>query len=492
MAEKIGLEAVFDIGSFNQGVNIYIQQLNRINSQTQSTARTLTGVGSALTAGFGAAVGTALINSLNAVGRAIRNVAAEAFDAIQFFERLQFSVETFTAIALVQEGAFDNIADALGTAQTEAQGYILALQEIAIFSPFTTKQVADFNRLLNVYGFARDAAFQLTEQLIDFGSAAGFPATELNRVARALGQVRTIGRLLGQETLQFTNAGIPIIQIISDFTGKTTAEVLELRKAGALTADIVFAAFNEFITQFEGSGKRVSQTFSGLLSSLEDIREISFANFFTSAFEPVLPVLSELVDLFASDDFRSGVILAGQAFGEVLASGINIARDAIVGFIDLIRNLSPETTLAIAAFTGATTTLLAFGAAAGAAFLAVNALLNPFVLLTTAVGTFAAAYVTNFNNVERGTQQSVNVIINSVNTIIDAFSTLINELSQASGDIAQQFNIVASNAAEWGANIVQSLAEGVVASVNIVFEAIATIGEAFAFLMAPGSPPRRS
>ena len=216
--QQIGLRAVFDIGGFASNVNSYINSINIINNANSALAANSRTLGTALSAGIGGAIGAGAITALTQLGGALRSVGQDVFETLKFFEQLTFSLETMFAVQGKNAGEFETVADGIGKTSDAAQEYLFWLQDLAIFSPFTTEQIATGDQLLQVYRFTAQEAAALTKLFVDYASAAGKTPEQLNRISLAVGQIRTEGRLLARDALQLTQAGIPIYDFLAQYT----------------------------------------------------------------------------------------------------------------------------------------------------------------------------------------------------------------------------------------------------------------------------------
>lgn len=438
---------------------------NQLSSAQSSAIPNLQRYGSAFTQGIGVGVGFGVVSVLRDVGRAIADLGREALNSIRFFETFTVAMETSVARLIQSKDASLSLADALSQAARPARALQLELERVAVFSPFTTEQIAIAFRTVSAYGFMADEALNLSKILVDFTSGTGLLGTELERIALAMAQVRARGKLAGQEVIQFANAGIPIYEILGKALGKTTGELTKMQEAGQLTSSTVLPIIIDHMKQWEGSGKRLATTFTGLLSSLTDIKQIAFRDFFGGAFKPIQPVLQELVEFLTSTEFKAALVVAGQLLGEQIAAGIQILRESIGGLIESFQSLSPETRQTIVTFGLLAAGFLAVITVIGVISAAVIALVNPFTLMVATVAGFATLWVQNFTRIQTIT------------------ATVVNGVDRILGGLA-------SNMVKWGQNIVTSLASGMAQAVGAVTRVLTAIARAIGRLLRPGSPPK--
>lgn len=486
---RIGVIARFDVTQFVTGLNTYIGGLRQADAATNQATRSISTMGTAVGAGFGAAIGTTAVRAVESFIGALRRLSAGALETVKTFERLEFSLGTLAAIELANFAGTE-VADQIDAGSEAARGYLEVMKQLAIFSPFTTEQIAEGNRLLQVYGFLGDEALRLTELLVDFGSGAGLDSELLNRISLAVGQIRAEGRLLARDQLQLSQAGIPMLQILSEYTGQSTQELQDLQRKGLIPATTAIEALVGWLENFEGSGKRVSGTFRGLLSSLEDLRQLSERQFFQGVFEPLLPVLQQLVDLLNSPAIQAGLTILGQAIGQQIATAISFLRTQVNALVEAWFNLDPSIRNAIIIFTVLGAVLTAFVGTIALVGSSLALLINPFTILTAAVSAFVAAYATNLGGLRTITTNVANGVQGAIDSIVTGFNNLVDVVFDSSGSMADAFAALASEAVKWGTNIVNALAEGVIGAIDVVVQAVQALGQVLAFWMAPGSPPR--
>lgn len=488
--QRVGLEAVFDVRKFNDGFRVYQRGLVEIQRQTESAARTVGRTRDLLAVGFGSALGFAALTQVNAVINAVQRLGAEVISAVREFERLQFSMEAVFAVELVNQGQFNDMQSALGESEVLAQQYIRALEQLAIFSPFTTIQISNAFRLLNIYGFMREEALALTKGLVDVAAAFGLGEDNARRAALALGQIRAEGRLLARDAQQLVQAGIPIYDAIIQKTGLTIGQIQQLQRTGIVTADLTFQALAEWMDQFEGSGVRVSKTLNGIISSLQDIAQITIKDLFTNIFDPLIDPLFKVIETLSGNKFRAAVVVVAQDIGKALVVLLRVAKGAFEGLLGLFRGLTPQMVQAALAFGVVTAAVTTLATALGITFVAINLLINPFTVITAALGAFAAAYVTNFNNIATIT----NAFVNAINAMVSRVNRAIRELGDffafVTGGIITDLNVLEDRAVDWGVGFVNAFSDGIASAVNIITGVVDLIGDAIAFEMEPSSPPR--
>lgn len=488
--QKVGLEAIFDTAGFNQGLASYLLGINQAQTQTTQAASAINSAGSAIASGFGAAMGVVAVDAIKAFVGGARDAVADALGLASAFEQLEFGIRALGASQELLAGSTEDFSQIFAEQKEVAEGYLLLLQDLAIPSIFTTQQLAAGQRMLQVFGFAQDEAFELNALLTNFATAGNLSSETMGRIAYAMGQVKTEGRLLSTEVRQFANAGIPLIDVLAKNLGKTAQQVRADMKEGLITADVVLPALIDYFENFSGVTEESQKTLRGLFSALQDVREISIANFTRAALEPVIPILQDLVKFFTDESIRAGATALGELLGPKLASFLQSSITALQSLFTALTSISPQTATFFALLAGGAVVLTGFAGAVGIISLAMGALVTAFTLPVAAVSAFVAAYATNFGNVQTITNTVVNAVVSTISGAVGGFNDFASGIADALNSAAQAMGDFLGAVADWGSSIVSTLAEGITSAVSVVIDAINVLAEAISYLMAPGSPPR--
>ncbi len=305
------------------------RERERISRQeAQTAARPGIGFGGAAIAG---AVGGAAV----LVGREVINDLQQGAKAwLDYASRIQNAKIAFTAM--------------LGSSQA-AMTHLKELQQFAIETPFQFADLVDASQRMQALGFA---AKEVVPWLRDIGnavSAAGGGQDRLERVIKAMSDVRAKEKLLSVEVRQFAEAGISVYKILQEETGKTTGEIIKMMEAGEISAEMFFTAFRRFSqAHFGDLMEKQAQTFLGAMSNIQDVLlQIS-----AKAFEPFFNRISEIAyrlqqELQKAKDLGDVVNVLSDAFAElggllaerlVMGMGAALSKPATYEF--LIKNFT--------------------------------------------------------------------------------------------------------------------------------------------------------
>jgi tape measure domain-containing protein len=156
-----------------------------------------------------------------------------------------------------------------------------AFAEVTKYAAKTPFQIQDISKSLNMMMSTGGMGFEEAMKTIKIlGDIAAISGGEMSGMALALSQTSATTKLLGQDFNQFVNNSVPLMKILKDYTGKTTAQIMQMKEDGALSFDVVAKAMEKATKAgglFENGAEIMSTTLSGLASSLIDNVNIAFA-----------------------------------------------------------------------------------------------------------------------------------------------------------------------------------------------------------------------
>ena len=250
------------------------------------------------------------------VTQAIRNFGAGIVDAAGRFEQYQIQLNTLFKSADVGKKVFND------------------LLKTATETPFAFSELTELTARLAAYGIED---FNIIPTIETLGNiAAGVGKEKLPQLVLAFGQVRAAGKLTGNELRQFSEAGVPLLELLGKSLNKAQGEIRQLVTDGKITcADVEKAlkSTTEAGGQFFDLMKRQSQTtlgaFSNFGDAVEQLQAAIGAN--TNGIIKDLTVLAtNLVN--ATKDFVNGdaveKIQAEQAALNGLVGAINLTTNS--------------------------------------------------------------------------------------------------------------------------------------------------------------------
>jgi len=192
---KVGIVAEDKTGP---GVASAKRNLDSLGKGAQSAASSFNGLKAAAIGAGGAfaALGVAK------VAQGMVGMAAGALQSYAAYERLGQSINALTAKQALLSGSASNMTQALAQTKTQSKELLAWIEKLAIQSPFRQDDVAQAFRLSMALGFSTKEAQRLTGAMLNFATATGQGGETIERINRALGQMRTKGKVSLEEINQ--------------------------------------------------------------------------------------------------------------------------------------------------------------------------------------------------------------------------------------------------------------------------------------------------
>lgn len=207
--------------------------------------------------------------------------------------------------------------------QEEAIAQLERIEQFAAKTPFTQMGVDQMAKYLHNAGYEGEAVFDQLTKIGNMGSAFGVQEDSLVEMTRQFSQVQQAGVAYTEDLNILADRGIPIYQALADATGSTVAEVKKMASEGKITAEVYNAAIDSMAATTEGAMAAQSQTFSGMMSTLQDnltkLAGLLTENLF-NAVKGVLDVFLPLVEAFVQAYSESGSL--SEAFASVLGPAL--------------------------------------------------------------------------------------------------------------------------------------------------------------------------
>ena len=207
--------------------------------------------------------------------------------------------------------------------QEEAIAQLERIEQFAAKTPFTQMGVDQMAKYLHNAGYEGEAVFDQLTKIGNMGSAFGVQEDSLVEMTRQFSQVQQAGVAYTEDLNILADRGIPIYQALADATGSTVAEVKKMASEGKITAEVYNAAIDSMAATTENAMAAQSQTFSGMMSTLQD-NLTKLAGLLTeqlfNAVKGVLDVFLPLVEAFVQAYSESGSL--SEAFASVLGPAL--------------------------------------------------------------------------------------------------------------------------------------------------------------------------
>jgi hypothetical protein len=225
----------------------------------------------------------------------------------------------FNAMMEQQQLAFKIFTGSLAGARKEVQ----FLYNLAATGPFEFTQVIQGARQLQAFGFTVEETNKLLVSLQDAMAGMGLDQAALDRATLALGQIRSSGRLLGQDLRQLEQLGLVSPE---DLARRLRIPQTALANIGQLNipSKVAINAIEAYWTEkFHGAATQFQHTWLGELSTIRDYGR----SLFGTMVEPlqkrletgVLPVIQRI-----AQDANKGFKTEGmEGFFKAIDKGTN-------------------------------------------------------------------------------------------------------------------------------------------------------------------------
>lgn len=145
------------------------------------------------------------------------------------------------------------------------------IMKFAKDTPFETMGVVEGVQQMMAYGIEAENTLKYMEKIGNVMSAMGKGEEGIDSVTRALGQMRSTGKVNAQDMMQLTSVGIKAWDYLAKGMGKSVAEVRKMSEDGAIDADTAIKHIMSGLSEFDGMMDKMSNTtVKGLWSNIQD------------------------------------------------------------------------------------------------------------------------------------------------------------------------------------------------------------------------------
>lgn len=250
-----------------------------------------------------------LTQLVGAVTAPFMNMFSTGFSTIQGNEKLSTDLGTLLG------------DDRAGSAFAER------IREYAAATPYAQADLAGTAKMLVQYGAGVEETEKYIRQLGDISMGS---SQSMQGLGLVLGQVRSQGRLTGQDLMQFINAGFNPLSVISEQTGRSMADLRDDMSRGAISFEMVAAAMDSATSEggkFYKGAERGAKTLSGMLSTIKD----NFGQAMASAIEANMDAIKRMLQTWVEFDWES-VINVLTEIGKKATFVVRIANAAFQSF----------------------------------------------------------------------------------------------------------------------------------------------------------------
>ena len=183
-------------------------------------------------------------------------------------------------VSLADEFQTDQIGfETMLKSKKKATKFMDSAKKFASVTPFDTSAVVSNAQRMLAYGFSdKDIIPDLTK-IGNASAALGAGEEGISQVSRALGQMKTNGRLNAEDMNQLTDVGINAWKYLADAEGKSIAQIREMSQKGEISGDKAVKTILNGLKEFDGMMDKTSNsTVSGLMSNIKDTFDINIVS----------------------------------------------------------------------------------------------------------------------------------------------------------------------------------------------------------------------
>jgi len=273
------------------------------------------GTASASWKSFGDDIGKGATTIASTVGKAmlatVAAAAAIAGTVLTVGTKFNSEIEQLQTSFEVMTGSSEKAAEVIDK-----------LKKVGASTPYELAGLAQTTQTLMQYGLNADDALKAT---MNFGDIAQGSAEKMQSIALAYGQMSSAGKVNMQDIKQMINAGFNPLQAIADQTGKSMEKVTAEYEAGKVSVEDITSAMQYASSEngrYYQSMEKQSKTLNGQISTLKDnfkmLAGVLAGGVTASIKDNVLPTINNLLGTLTTA-YQSGGI---EGFATALGTGI--------------------------------------------------------------------------------------------------------------------------------------------------------------------------
>lgn len=474
MAEKeIKVDLVAETSDIDRGMDKAAESINKLgkaannagrdfdasaNRIQQSAKRARDSIGGMVSAMNGLAA-AATVGAIGSVTSSIVNMGISAIKASAQMKQYEIAFSTM-----------------LGSAE-KGKKMLADLQKFAAETPFDVQGVTKAAQQLLAFGFNAKEIIPTLRTLGDTAAGLSMGAEGVQRIAYALGQIKTSGTLKTQDMNQLAMAGIEAWDILAQAAGKSVTEIQDMTEKGMIDS----ATAIEILTQgmndsFGGMMAKTAEEITGLWSNVTETAATAQATIGTYLADSldVKGVLKTIAkDIGGVTDALAEAQKQGKSFREALQDAIPTPFIAAIG--------------AASAVIG--TTLVAATAAATTAMAGLIGVSLPVIGAVAAIGAVVATvalYWDDISDAATAAMRSVEQVVQEGFAVFASIATRAMEAAlsdvlwfadKGASGIEWMFNTIMGYCPEWVTSIRDAFDEALQAIHAWADNAIAAIAE---------------
>lgn len=266
------------------------------------------------------------------VGKTLFSVASKGYQLIAG------SVGKATA-RLDAMGKATNVMSILSGSTEKASQIVQGLTDAVSDTAYGLDAAATSTQKLATSGLDLDGSARMVKNLMDAVSFYGDGTNEtLENVVDAMAKMNSSGKISADQWQRLTDAGIPVLKIFAEKTGKSMAEVSDAFSKGKISAQ----DFDAILTDALENGTQSFPAVAGKAKEMAGSFATSFSNMSARIAIGVANVITAF-NSFVQDSGLPSIQTMTADFGSVIKNGLNWVADnmpAILnGIIDLVKKV---------------------------------------------------------------------------------------------------------------------------------------------------------
>lgn len=207
------------------------------------------------------------------------------------------------------------------------------INTLAVKSPFGVMELNQYAKQLTAFQIPYNELYDTMKRMADVSAATG---TEMGRIILAFGQVRAAKFLKGTELRQFTEANIPMIDMLAQRFTKLKGEMVSAGDVMDMISnkEVTFEDVKAVLWELTGEGGKfynmqevLSESVQAKWKNLADAIDLMFADIAESTSSPLKSLAEILTELTRNWKTIASVVASGAiAFGLVKTASLLTAR----------------------------------------------------------------------------------------------------------------------------------------------------------------------
>lgn len=262
------------------------------------------------------------------VGKTLFSVASKGYQLIAG------SVSKATA-RLDAMGKATNVMSILSGSTEKASQVVQGLTDAVSDTAYGLDAAATSTQKLATSGLNLDGSARMVKNLMDAVSFYGDGTNEtLENVVDAMAKMNSSGKISADQWQRLTDAGIPVLKIFAEKTGKSMAEVSDAFSKGKISAQ----DFDAILTDALENGTQSFPAVAGKAKEMAGSFATSFSNMSARIAIGVANVITAFNN-FVQDSGLPSIQTMIADFGSVIKNGLNWVADNMPAILNGIINL---------------------------------------------------------------------------------------------------------------------------------------------------------